>query len=380
MSVNDVDTPLTGAGRKSPAAHRRPPLRGKLAAVLMVVLGILLVLVSALSATQGQFPVTLPEMWESLLRMLDGTTPRLEDGPLTEAQARMVQVDGSLWQVRFPRLVLGVIVGACLAIAGCLTQGLFGNPLAEPSIIGTSSGAAVGACLVLVLGLGAGTFGVYALPVGAFIGALVTTLLVYVMAVARGATQVLTIVLTGIAVNAVANALIALLLFLGDQQSRDAIVFWQLGSLNGALWPAVYVTLPLLVVGVAASLVLAPALDLLALGERSARHLGVRVEWLRVITTVVLALLTAAAVSFAGIIAFVGLIIPHLFRLLLGPSHRTLIPVSALGGALLIALADLGARTIVPFADLPIGMFTALVGGPVFYLLLRRYLKQGGPA
>lgn len=369
---SNIDVPPAEASTPKP-----PKVRGNLAFFVLLAVAILLVVVSAFSATVGQFPVTYTELWESLQRGLTGNLVSLEPGQtMTAEQIRMAQVDGSLWQIRFPRIALGLIVGACLGVAGCLTQGLFGNPLAEPSIIGTSAGAAVGACLVIVTGWGMGTFGLWAQPVGAFIGAIVTTGLVYVMARLRGVTQVLTIVLTGIAVNAVANAIIALLIFLADQTSRDAIVFWQLGSLNGAMWRAVIATAPLLLVGLIVALFLAPSLDLVALGERSARHLGVNVERLRVLAVIVLAMLTAAAVSFAGLIAFVGLIIPHLFRIVLGPSHKVLIPASALGGALLIAGADVGARTLVAFADLPIGMFTALIGGPVFYFLLRRFLRR----
>lgn len=376
-----IDEPIHSQGDvpvASDVAIPKPPkVRGNLAFLVLVGLAILLVVVSAFSATIGQFPVTFTELWESLQRGLSGNLVRWEAGEvLTDGEIRMAQVDGSLWQIRFPRIALGLIVGACLGLAGCLTQGLFGNPLAEPSIIGTSAGAAVGACLVIVTGWGMSTFGLWAQPVGAFIGAIVTTGLVYAMARLRGVTQVLTIVLTGIAVNAVANALIALLIFLADQTSRDAIVFWQLGSLNGAMWRAVIATAPLLLIGVVVALILAPSLDLVALGERSARHLGVNVEQLRIVAVIVLAMLTAAAVSFAGLIAFVGLIVPHLFRIVLGPSHKVLVPASALGGALLIAGADIGARTLVAFADLPIGMFTALIGGPVFYFLLRRFLRR----
>jgi iron complex transport system permease protein len=187
------------------------------------------------------------------------------------------------------------------------------------------------------------------------------------------------LVLTGIAVNAVANAIIAFLVFSADTASREQVTFWQLGSLNGATWSAVAVTVPLLVAGVGGAWALARRLDALALGERSARHLGVDVERVRLWAVLIVALLTAAAVSYAGIIAFVGLIIPHLLRLLIGPSHGALIPASALGGALLISGSDLVARTAIPFADLPIGMFTALVGGPVFFVLLRRTIgaKEG---
>lgn len=378
------DTPAGGAQ----AVSRAPRVRAQRAGLVLLVLCAAIVGIALWSATVGQFPVTADEIVQSIGRRLAGKpiVPQTNGGigALSPAELRAVQVDGSLWNIRIPRIVLGLIVGACLGVAGCLTQAVFANPLAEPGIIGTSAGAAVGACLVIVFGLGAsaGASGgfAFAQPLGAFIGGIVTTALVYAMAVSRSRTRVLTIVLTGIAVNAVANAIIALLMFLATRQSRDEIVFWQLGSLNGAMWSAVMMTLPMLCIGLVVSGCIARPLDLLALGERTARHLGVRVELLRVVSVITLALLSAAAVAFAGMIAFVGLIVPHLFRLVLGPSNRTLIPASALGGAALIAIADLGARTLVPFADLPIGMFTALIGGPVFYVLLRRQTKRGGGA
>lgn len=284
--------------------------------------------------------------------------------------------DATLWIVRFPRLLLAALVGAALSIAGAVMQGVFGNPLAEPAVVGVSTGAAVGACMVIVFGF---TFaGSFTSVILAFATGIATTLLVYLSARANGRTEVVTIVLTGVAVNALGGAIIALLVFLGDTQQREQIVFWQLGSLNGTRWQDVSVAAPLIVIGVIGCLFLARRLDLLALGERQARHLGVRVEALRVVSISLVALLTAAAVAMCGIIAFVGLVVPHVMRMVLGPGHRTLLPASALAGAVLLTAADLVARTAVPYAELPIGMITALVGGPFFFWLLRRSRRQAG--
>jgi len=335
------------------ASSRRLPVIG---GMLVLLLAVLLV-----SAALGQFSVSPAEIIGSFARKL-GLAPA---APGTAAYA-----DGALWNIRFPRLALGVVVGAALGVAGALMQGVFANPLAEPAVVGVSAGCAVGACTVIVLDLR--WLGPATVPAAAFVMGVLTTALVYGLSRARGRTQVLMLVLTGIAVNAVANAIIAFLVFSADTASREQVTFWQLGSLNGATWTAVAVTLPLLLAGVAGAWMLARRLDALALGERSARHLGVDVERVRLWAILIVALLTAAAVSYAGIIAFVGLIIPHLLRLLIGPSHGALIPASAIGGALLISGSDLVARTAIPFADLPIGMFTALVGGPVFFVLLRR--------
>ena len=284
-------------------------------------------------------------------------------------------VDATLWVVRFPRIMMAMAVGAALAVAGALMQAIFGNPLAEPGVVGVSSGAALGASIAIVFGLQFAGSGVAAM---AFLGGLLATLLVYAVARAGGRTEVVTLLLTGIAINAFAQAGLAFVLFLADTASREQIVFWQLGSLAGSVWSEIVVVAPLLVVGTGVAWVLARQLDVLALGERNARHLGVDVEGLRIIVIVVVALLTAAAVAFAGIIAFVGLVVPHIVRMALGPSHRALIVVSFIGGAALLVWADLLTRTLVDGADLPIGMLTALIGGPFFFALLYQQRRKSG--
>jgi len=256
-------------------------------------------------------------------------------------------------------------------------QGVFRNPLAEPGVVGVSAGAALAASLVIVLNLA--FLGPLTSAVFAFAGGLGTTFLVYFAARSRGRTEVVTLVLTGIAVNAIAGAGIAFMTFASTTQQREQIVFWQLGSLNGSRWQDVAIVLPITLIGIVGALLLARRLDLLSLGERQARHLGIDIERTRVIAIVVVATLTAAAVALCGIIAFVGLVVPHLMRMALGPGHRALIPASALGGSVLLLAADLVARTAIPYADLPIGMLTALVGGPFFFWLLRRTrLSSGG--
>ena len=329
-------------------------------------LGLALVVAVVVSAGVGQLPVPPGEVLGALLRPLGATALRQPDEIAT----------ATLWSIRFPRVAMAMLVGAALAVAGLLMQAVFGNPLAEPGVVGVSSGAAVGAGVCIVFGLNA--LGPWTVPVFAFVAGLGVSLAVYALSRAGGRTEVVTLILTGIAVNAVAGAAIALLTFLGDTQSREQIVFWQLGSLAGSRWPQAAVILPLLLVGILIALLIAHRLDLLSLGERTAGHLGVHVERLRLGTIVLVALLVGAAVAFAGIIAFVGLVVPHLMRMLLGPSHRALIVASALGGALLLTLADLGARTIVPMADLPLGILTSLIGGPFFFWLLRRTRRSAG--
>ncbi|NNH69142.1 iron ABC transporter permease [Nocardia uniformis] len=326
-----------------------------------------MVALAVFSAAVGQVPTTPAEVAGSVLHRLGldwGSMPAHPAGYLT------------LWEVRFPRVVMAALVGAALATAGALLQGVFANPLAEPGVIGVSAGAAVGAGAVIVFG---GAFAaVWSVAAGAFVAGLATTLLVYVLARSNGRTEVVTLVLTGVAINAFAGGLLSFLLFTASPAARDQIVFWQLGSLNGATWQAVAVVAPLTLTGVAAAIWMAPRLDLLALGESAARHLGVDVERLRRNVIVVVAVLATAGVAFTGIILFVGLIVPHLVRMLVGPAHRVLIPLSAVVGAIVLLAADIGARSIVHNADLPLGMLTSLVGGPFFFWLLRRTRASAG--
>lgn len=281
-----------------------------------------------------------------------------------------------LWNVRFPRIVLALLIGASLGCAGALMQGVFGNPLAEPGVIGISSGAAVGAVASIALGLN--FLGTWTVSVFAFVAGLATVLLVYAMSREGGRTEVVTLILTGIALNAFAGAVIGLFLFYADAAAIQQITFWQLGSLAQATWPKVLAVLPCAVIGLVVAPLYSRRLDLLALGERPARHLGVDVERMRIALIVVIALLTAAAVSVAGIISFVGLVVPHLLRMSAGPGHRFLIPGSALLGAVVLLAADLAARTVASPAELPLGVLTALLGSPFFFWLLRRTRRRQG--
>ncbi len=332
----------------------------------MLSLSLLLVLLTLaiLSAGLGQFPVPPQEILAAIARKLH----LLGGGP--------GDADGTLWNVRFPRLVMAALVGAALGLSGAVMQAVFGNPLAEPAVIGVSAGSAVGASAMIVFG--GASVGLFGQPLAAFLAGLITTILVYLLSRANGKASVLTLVLTGISINALASAGIAFMVFLADTQSREQIVFWQMGSLNGSTWEAVLSILPPIALGMVLSLLLSSRLDVLALGERAAGHVGLSVEWVRMLAIVAVALMTSGAVAHAGIIGFVGLIVPHLMRITVGPSAKALLPLSMLGGALMVSLADLAARTMIPFADLPIGIFTALVGAPIFFLLLRRTLKKSG--
>jgi len=362
-----------------PEAAVRRRSRTRLATSVIVGLAVALVALAVVSAGAGQLTIPPDQVVGSFARAWNRLVGGIGlDALMVPPGSPMAHVNGeaTLWLIRIPRLFMAILVGAALATAGVVMQGVFRNPLAEPGVIGISSGAAVGASAVIVFGLT--FFGPLTLPALAFVGGLIATVVVYFSARADGRTEVVTLVLTGIAVNAIGGAVIALFTYLGSTQEREQIVFWQLGSLNGTRWPDLAVVAPLAVVGIVACLFFADRLDLLSLGERQAEHLGVRVERLRVAAIIVIALLTCAAVAFVGIIGFVGLVVPHLMRMILGPGHRLLLPASALGGGVLLLAADLVARTAVAGSELPIGMITALIGGPFFFWLLRRTRRRSG--
>lgn len=341
-------------------------MRGR-AVALSVGLGVVLVVGVVLSAMLGQLAVSPAEVVGSVLRAAGIPNAWAPTDPIVES---------TLWVVRFPRIAMGLSVGAALAVAGAIMQAIFGNPLAEPGVVGVSSGGALGAAIAIVLGVT--TFGSGSLAIFAFLGGLGATLLVYFVSRANGRTEVVTLLLTGIAVNAFAGAGLAFMLFVADSGSREQIIFWQLGSLNGSRWSEVVIVAAVAAIGTAAAIVVGRRYDLLALGERNARHLGVNVEYLRVGSIVIVALLTGVGVAFVGIIAFVGLVVPHVIRMAIGPAHRPLIVGSAVGGGALLVFADLLARSVVPGADLPIGLLTSLIGGPFFFFLLFRQRRRSG--
>ncbi|MDP3847281.1 MAG: iron ABC transporter permease [Pseudomonas sp.] len=290
--------------------------------------------------------------------------------------AGLQQAELIVGQIRLPRSLLGLAVGAVLALSGVAMQGLFRNPLADPGLVGVSSGAALGAALAIVLGsLWGGipeALGPYLLSLCAFAGGLGVTALVYRLGRHQGQTSVATMLLAGVALTALAGAAIGLLTYLADDATLRTLTFWNMGSLNGASYARLW---PLLVVLVLVACWLprrAAALNALLLGESEARHLGFEVERLKRELVFCTALGVGAAVAAAGLIGFVGLVVPHLLRLLVGPDHRILLPASALAGASLLLLADLLARLLMTPAELPIGIVTALLGAPFFlYLLVR---------
>lgn len=289
-----------------------------------------------------------------------------------------------VFAIRLPRVAAALAIGASLAVSGVLMQGLFRNPLADPGILGVSSGAALAAGTVIVLGDGwiGPLFGRAALPFevlpgAAFLGALLTTLVLSIAGRRSGRTDTGAVLLSGLAVGALANAALGLLVYVADDRQLRDLTFWTLGSFGGVGWAKLVIAAPFLLVPIVACPFLGRAFDALAFGDAEAHHMGIPVERVKRIAIAVTALGVGAAVATVGIVGFVGMIVPHGLRLVIGPSHRALLPASALAGALLTLAADLAARTLVAPAELPIGILTALVGAPVFFhLVLRR--SRGG--
>ena len=333
---------------------------------LFLLLGCLLLLVVWLSLALGPVSLPLGDTLRALGHLLG----------LPVADAGLGQAELIVGQIRLPRTLLGIATGGVLALAGVAMQGLFRNPLADPGLIGVSSGAALGAAIAIVFGASVGglpeALAPYLLSASAFAGGLLVTALVYRLGRHNGQTSVATMLLAGVALTALAGALIGLFTYLADDATLRTLTFWNLGSLNGASYPRLW---PLLLIALLVACWLprrVNALNALLLGESEARHLGFDVERLKVELILCTALGVGAAVAAAGMIGFIGLVVPHLLRLIVGPDHRVLLPASMLGGAILLLLADLVARLALAPAELPIGIVTALIGAPFFlYLLIR---------
>jgi iron complex transport system permease protein len=286
-----------------------------------------------------------------------------------------------LLNIRLPRLLFTILIGGSLGIAGASLQGLFRNPLVEPGIIGISSGAALGAVLVIM----GGRFihvevtqqlGQWLLPVFAFGGGIAATFLTLRLGSYEGETRVTILILAGVGITALAGAAIGLSIFYSDEQQLRTYNFWTLGDLSAGTWDKIFILLPLVLLSVGGLVAISGQLNVLALGEAEAFHSGVNVERLKIIVVLLSALAVSTSVAFAGSIGFIGLVVPHIIRILFSPDHELVLPVSAIGGACLLVLADMFARTIVSPAELPIGIVTAGIGTPFFLYLLMSTKKK----
>ncbi|WP_191927305.1 FecCD family ABC transporter permease [Erwinia persicina] len=316
------------------------------------VLFMLLVVLAFSAANTGAMSLTLPALWRS-------------------------GFDGSLWQIwftiRLPRVLLAVIVGGALALSGCVMQGLFRNPLADPGLLGISSGAALAVAMSIVLSLSLpGVLMLYLPLLAAFLGSLAVTLVIFLLS-RQGLTGLSRLLLVGIAINALCGAAVGVLSWLSTDQQLRQLSLWGMGSLGQAQWPTVLVCASVVVPCMVLVQRLAIRLNLLQLGEEEAHYLGVDVARTQRYLLVLSAFLVASAVAVSGVIGFIGLVVPHLMRFWLGGDHRWLLPSSLMSGAILLLLADTLARTLVAPAEMPVGLLTSLIGGPWFlWLILRR--------
>ncbi|MBL4756090.1 MAG: iron ABC transporter permease [Rhizobiales bacterium] len=357
-------TRLSRAPRQRSTGDRRQRARN-----IVIGLGFILVLMSFASLGIGATEIGLGTALKATRSIFDGST-------LKEALSAREYV--ILLDIRLPRVVLGILVGAALAVSGAVMQGMFRNPLADPGLVGVSAGAALAVVSMIVLG---GTYlaffqdfaGILALPTAAFFGAVLSTSALYTIATRRGRTSVATMLLAGIAMGALAGAATGFLIFHSTEQQLRDLTFWGLGSLGGSTWLKVYTAGPFIVAALLVSPFIARGLNALVLGEAEALHLGIPVQTLKRAAVLTVAAATGAAVAVSGTIGFVGIVVPHLLRLAIGPDNQYLLPASALLGASLLLAADAIARTIVAPAELPIGIVTAAIGAPFFlWILLRR--------
>ena len=345
-------------------------LRRHQGALLLTGLGILLLVMVVVSIGVGAVPIPVGD----ILSILFARTGFI-DSHVSSQSSLIVE------SIRLPRTLLGIIVGSSLATAGASMQGLFRNPLADPSIIGVASGSALGAGVAIVLGglLFAGAPSLvqsYSISVLAFGGGILTTFIVYKMGTGNSGTSVATMLLAGVAINALAGAGMGMLNYIADDTMLRNLTFWQMGSLGGATWDLVFICATLLAPVMLLLMRYGQVLNALLLGESEARHLGINVQSIKLKLIVLTALAVGVSVSVSGIIGFVGLVVPHLIRLAVGPDHRILLPASAMLGGILLLAADMVARTIVAPAELPIGIVTALMGAPFFLSLLWQQRKR----
>jgi iron complex transport system permease protein len=339
--------------------------RSRQGALVLGLLVLLLVLACLISLGVGPTGVGLHDLWTYLTRSGEGLS----------TQERVI-----LEAVRLPRTALGLLVGAGLAVSGAMMQGLFRNPLADPGIVGVTSGAGLAAVVAIMFGNSllaplALLLGNHFLPLMAFFGGLVNTWILYVIATRDGRTSTTGLILSGIAIGALTAALMGLLIVMADDRQLRDITFWSLGSLSGATPGRVLSVLPFIILMLGIMPFVSRGLDALVLGDAAAFHMGIPVQRLKRIVIIGVAAACGSTVAVAGSIGFVGIVVPHLLRLAMGPSHRFLLPGSALGGGALLLIADSVARTVAAPAELPIGVITALFGAPVFLLLL---LGRGG--
>ncbi len=353
---------------QAPTRQARAGDRASAARLLLWSAAVALCIAAFLAVSIGPTGITLASLPRVLSAMATG---RYE---ADAAREQLVLID-----IRLPRLLLGMFVGSALAVAGAMMQGMFRNPLADPGLIGVSSGAALAAIATIALGNGLAApwtkaFGAYALPFAAFLGGIATTAMLVAIVTRQGQMAVGTLLLAGIALAALNTALMGLIAFASDDRELRDLTLWMLGSLSGASWPKVFAVLPFALIVAVVLPGLIRGLNGLLLGEAEAFHLGIDVERTKRLIALVTSAAVGAAVAVAGIVGFVGIVVPHLVRLLAGPDHRVVLPASALMGATLVLVADTFARMLLRPAELPLGVVMAIIGAPIF---LHMVVKRG---
>ena len=336
---------------------------------VLLLLGVILGGSLFLASSFGAVSISLPEILKMILNKV-----AIFDFPSTW---RAVD-ETIIFQIRLPRVVGGALIGAALATAGVLFQGLLRNPMADPYIIGTSAGAALGATIAMILPINLAFLGFGLVPMAAFVGALTTVTLVYNLARVGGKTPIISMLLAGFVVSALLGAIIAFIMSISDRLDLNlrSIYSFLMGHISVTNWGQIAVIAPLVIGGIIVARFFAFRLNAFALGEEGAAYLGIEVERDKILILALGSLLTAAAVSISGLIGFVGLVMPHAVRLRLGPDHRLLLPASALAGAAFVVIADLLARTLLAPIEIPVGIITALIGAPFFLYLLRRSRRE----
>ena len=332
----------------------------------LMTLGIALVAVAFGSLTFGQIDVPLESCLAIVCHKLG--LPFFSVNDFTSEQVAVI------WFIRMPRMLVGVLVGATLGISGAVMQGIFSNPLADPGLIGVSAGAATGA--VLSIALGSATSSMYTMPAFAFCGSICAVCLTVFLAMRNGKIPVMTLLLAGVAVGMLLGAMTSGLLTFMNEQKLQQYLFWMVGGLDYRRWEHVYLAIGPVLTGICIMLLMARHLNILVLGETEAKAVGMPVTAFRMGLLFVSAMTTATSVCVSGSIGFVGLVIPHMMRMLLGPDHRILLPASALGGAMFLVFCDTLGRTIIPPSEVRVGIMTALLGTPYFLYLLRRMRQQ----
>ncbi|MFY9377976.1 MAG: iron ABC transporter permease [Peptococcia bacterium] len=336
---------------------------------IMILLVLVLMLVCLGASTVGTAHISLGQA----IRIVVGKIPKLSS--LVDTGLIPSNHIAIIWQVRMPRIMLSAMIGACLAAVGACFQGLFCNPLADPYILGISNGAGLGATVAIVMGLGGLAYGVGYVSLLAFLGALITAIVVYLIANVGGRLPAVNLILSGVAVGFFASSFVTVLMAL-NRENTERIIMWLMGSVNAANWQQVAILFPVTVVGCLILCLFARELNAIGAGEETAKSLGVKVETVKKLLLGVSSLLVAVCVSVSGIIGFVGLVIPHVARLIVGPDQRALLPFSTVIGALFLVLCDTIARSVIPPAELPLGAVTALCGAPYFCYLLIKAKKK----